>query len=284
MNLLSMSYAGVTPHEYAALTGRMNRVDKKKLSGKLAFSKQLNEKLLRNNMVENNITVITIEDESYPEILKETYDPPYILYCRGDVGILKEPLLGVVGSRKATSYSRHVLSDILPHFKNKISIISGLAYGADEMAHEISMNSGVKTVGVLAFGFDFHYPATTKRLRETMEKEHLVISEYPPKSGIDKWKFIARNRIISGLSQGVLVTEAEENSGSLITLEMALNENRHTFCIPGNITSKLSSGTNSRIREGAKPVLGANDILEDFSFGISSANEKIKPLIVDKQF
>lgn len=284
MNLLSMSYAGITPHEYAALTGGINKVDRRKLAEKLAYSNQLNEEYLRKNMKERNISVITIEDEDYPGILKETYDPPYILYCRGDLKILKNSLLGVVGSRKATSYSRMVLSDILPHFKNKISVISGLAYGADEMAHKISISSGVKTIGVLAFGFDFHYPATTKGLREIMEKQHLVISEYPPHSGIDKWKFIARNRIISGLSKGVLVTEAEERSGSLITLDMALNENRHAYCVPGNITSKLSKGTNLRVQEGAKPVLKADDILEDFSFEISSLNEKIKTIIVDKQF
>lgn len=284
MNLLSMSYAGITPHEYAALTGNTNRVDRTKLAEKMNYSNQLNEEFLRKSMEEKNISVITIEDEAYPVNLKETYDPPYILYCRGELEILKNPLLGVVGSRKATSYSRMVLSDILPHFKNKISIISGLAYGADEMAHNISISSGIKTIGVLAFGFDFHYPATTQKLRGIMEREHLVISEYPPHSGIDKWKFIARNRIISGLSKGVLVTEAEEKSGSLITLDMALNENRIAYCIPGNITSKLSKGTNLRVQEGAKPVLGAEDILEDFSFEISSSTEKLKSIIVDKQF
>lgn len=273
MNLLSMSWSGVTAHEYAALAGKMHKVDRKKLAGKLAYSKQLNESMLQKNLEERNISIITIEDEIYPRLLKETYDPPYILYCRGNTEILKSSALGVVGSRKATSYSRKVLSDILPHFKNKISIISGLAYGADEMAHNISMDAGVKTIGVLAFGFDSHYPASTKRVRRIMEKEQLVISEYPPDSGIEKWKFVARNRIISGISTGVLVTEAEEKSGSLITLDMALNENRYAYCIPGNITSKLSKGTNLRIQEGAKPVLSADDILEDFSCEISSFAE-----------
>jgi len=278
MKMLSMSLAGVTPHEYAALLGKDRRIDRQKLAEKLRFAGQLDEEYLKRNMRENNISVITIEDGTYPAGLREIYDPPYIIYCRGDVGLLNDPLLGVVGSRKATSYSRTALSDILPHFKNKISIVSGLAYGADEMAHEISINAGLKTIGVLAFGFDFHYPASTKKFRDMMEKDHLVISEYPPSAGIEKWKFIARNRIIAGISEGVLVTEAEERSGSLITLDMALNENRHAYCIPGNITSKLSAGTNSRIREGAKPVICAEDVLEDFSYGVSSPSEKLKLL------
>lgn len=265
MNMLSMSYAGVTPHEYAALQGKGNKIDRAKLREKLTYCSQLNESLLRRNLEEKNISFVTIEDDLYPELLKEIYDPPYILYYRGDINIMKNPILGVVGSRKATTYSRRVLTDILPHFKNKISVISGLAYGADEMAHNISMDSGVDTIGVLAFGFDFHYPATTKKIREIMESEHLVISEYPPHTGIDKWRFIARNRIIAGVSSGVLVTEAEEKSGSLVTLDMALNENRFSYCVPGNITSKLSKGTNIRLQEGAKPVLSADDILEDFT-------------------
>src|SRR5699024_1258197 len=124
-----------------------------------------------------------------------------------------------------------VCSDSLPMFKHKISIFLVLAYEADEFVSDFSINSVLKTIGVLAFGFDFHYPATTKSVRRIMEKDHLVISEYPPSAGIDKWKFIARNRIIAGLSEGVLVTEAEEKSGSLITLDMALNENRHADCV-----------------------------------------------------
>ena len=177
MKMLSMSLAGVTPHEYAALLGKDRRIDRQKLAEKLRFAGQLDEEYLKRNMRENNISVITIEDGTYPAGLREIYDPPYIIYCRGDVGLLNDPLLGVVGSRKATSYSRTALSDILPHFKNKISIVSGLAYGADEMAHEISINAGLKTIGVLAFGFDFHYPASTKKFRDMMEKDHLLRSK-----------------------------------------------------------------------------------------------------------
>src|SRR5690625_2125870 len=121
MKMLSMSLAGVTPHEYAALLGKDRRIDRQKLAEKLRFAGQLDEEYLKRNMRENNISVITIEDGTYPAGLREIYDPPYIIYCRGDVGLLNDPLLGVVGSRKATSYSRTALSDILPHFKNKIS-------------------------------------------------------------------------------------------------------------------------------------------------------------------
>ncbi|WP_020008661.1 DNA-processing protein DprA [Salinicoccus albus] len=264
MDYLCMSYANITPHEFSYLAGKTRKPDGSDLHQKLSHAGRLDQRLLMDDLDKRGVSYITIEDKGYPVMLKEIYDPPYILYYRGDISILDAPVLGVVGSRKATSYTRHALLNILPALNKKIAIVSGLAYGADEMAHHIAIDSGLKTIGVLAFGFDIHYPKTTEKLRMVMEKEHLVISEYPPRTPIDKWRFVARNRIISGFSKGVVVTEAEEKSGSLITLDMALNENRIAYCVPGNITSSISKGTNLRLQEGAKPVLSAEDIMEDF--------------------
>lgn len=172
-------------------------------------------------------------------------------------------MLGVVGSRKATSYTVKSLEVLLPSLEN-IAIISGLAYGADEAAHKTALAYDIKTIGVLAFGHNTHYPKTTADIRIDMERNHLTISEYPPDTEIQKWQFVARNRIIAGCARGVLVTEAEEKSGSLITLEMALDDNRNVYCLPGNITSPLSRGTNLRIKEGASVVTEALDIQRDY--------------------
>lgn len=210
----------------------------------------------------NGVSCITIDDALYPALLKEIHDPPYILFYRGDITLLQVPSLSIVGSRKCTSYTRIALQHLLADLEN-ISIVSGLAYGADEYAHKIAIENNLPTIGVLAFGHQFHYPKTTQQLRHTLDANYVTISEYLPNTPIDKWRFVARNRIIAGLSSAVLVTEAEENSGSLITLEMAMDENRQAMCLPGNITSKFSSGTNKMLAEGAKMVLSSDDIIEE---------------------
>lgn len=261
MDLLLLSYAGVTAKEFLAL--RNHEYIKPDLSKKLAYAKSLNREEILGKLQSSNVDFITYKHSKYPQLLKEIYDFPYIIYYRGNINLLQTDMLGVVGSRKATLYTKNALLDILPKLKG-ITIISGLAYGADEMAHSITIKSDLKTIGVLAFGHDIHYPKTTEKVRALMEKEHLTISEYPPGTKIEKWRFIARNRIISGCAKGVLVTEAEEKSGSLITLEMALDENRNGYCLPGNITSDFSRGTNLRIKDGAMLVLSADDILLDY--------------------
>lgn len=170
--------------------------------------------------------------------------------------------LSIVGSRKCTSYTRSALSSLLKELED-VLIVSGLAFGADEHAHKLALDYGLPTVGVLAFGHSIHYPKTTQNLRDTLDRDYLTLSEYPPETRIEKWRFVARNRIIAGLSKAVLVTEAEEKSGSLVTLEMAMDENRTAMCLPGNVTSQYSKGTNKRLVEGAKMVLCAEDIIEE---------------------
>lgn len=261
MDLLLMSYAGITSKEF--LTLQSNGPISPALQNKLSQLKHLNRQDIIAELDRKDIGYITHEHSLYPPLLKEIYDFPYILYYRGELSLLSEKMLGVVGSRKATAYTKNALEKILPELHG-IAVISGLAYGADEAAHRIALNHNIKTIGVLAFGHDTHYPKTTADIRLTMEKNHITISEYPPGTGIQKWQFVARNRIIAGAARGVLVTEAEEKSGSLITLEMALDENRNGYCLPGNITSDLSKGTNLRIKEGAMAVTSAADILPDF--------------------
>ncbi len=264
MNFLALSYAGVTVQEYRQIKEIQSEVRMpQKIQNKLQTAHRLNTEQIKLQLLDRNITYITINDEDYPVLLKEIHDPPYILYMKGELSLLNRPMLGIVGSRKATRYTSESLETIIPDLKN-LSVVSGLAYGADEIAHKLCLLHEVPVIGVLAFGHDFHYPKSTYNLRTRMEKSNLTISEYPPHASIQKWRFIARNRIIAGLSYGVLVTEAEEKSGSLVTLEMAMNENRNTYCLPGNITSMLSKGTNARIQEGAEIVLSSDDILKDY--------------------
>ena len=261
MDPLLLSYAGVTSKEF--LTFNSKGFISPKLEQKLNYANSLNRDDILRELNLSNVGFISYEHRQYPKLLKEIYDFPYIIYYRGKLDLLTTDMLGVVGSRKATAYSKHALEEILSRL-NDITIISGLAYGADEMAHNIAIKNKMNTIGVLAFGHDIHYPKTTEKVRALMEKDYLTISEYPPKTPIEKWRFIARNRIIAGCAKGVLVTEAEEKSGSLITLDMALDENRNGYCLPGNITSDFSKGTNLRIKDGATLVLSADDIRVDY--------------------
>ncbi|CAM4224893.1 DNA-processing protein DprA [Lacicoccus alkaliphilus] len=264
MELIALSHAGITVQEYNQMK-RMNQrlLLPEKFQRKLSLAERLNIDEIKSHLASKGIGYITLNDACYPPLLREIHDPPYILYFKGDPSLLHRRTIAIVGSRKSSRYTYESLREVIPGLK-KLSVVSGLAYGADEAAHRLCLSCNIPTVGVLAFGHDIHYPRSTYDLRIEMERHHLTISEYPPATPVDKWRFVARNRIIAGLSEGVLVTEAEEKSGSLITLDMAVNENRNIYCLPGNITSKLSRGTNLRIQEGAEIVLTAEDILKDF--------------------
>jgi len=214
----------------------------------------------------NGITAITYFDSRYPALLKEIYQPPWVLYTKGDLSLLNLPKkLAVVGSRLATSYSHQAIGKLMPEFvQNKIIIVSGLAKGVDTLAHKAAMANGGKTIAVIAGGFFHIYPKENIPLAREMMKSQLLISEYPPLSKPMKWQFPMRNRIISGICEGTLVMEAKRKSGSLITAHFALNEGRDVFAVPGSIFSPFSVGTNELIKAGAKPVLAVQDILEEW--------------------
>ncbi|MBM7715654.1 DNA processing protein [Bacillus thermophilus] len=215
----------------------------------------------------NNIAVITYRDEEYPEQLKEVYDPPLVLFARGDTALLKRPSLAIVGARKADDYAKRSIRLLLPPLLQKgFIIISGLARGTDSIAHQQTMMMGGKTIGVLGGGFFHLYPPENKTLAEEMSKHHLLLSEYPPIWKPKKWFFPMRNRIISGLAKGTVIIQANIKSGSLITADFALDEGREVFAVPGPIDSPLSEGTNRLIKQGAKLVSSGEDILEELLF------------------
>ncbi|WP_245701039.1 DNA-processing protein DprA [Shouchella lonarensis] len=207
------------------------------------------------------IQPLTLFDEHYPLLLKTIYDPPYVLYTKGDVHLLATKMLAIVGARKPTSYAHAALRMCIPMLaKHQVTIVSGLARGVDRFAHELSLEYGTGTVAVVGSGFQHVYPPEHVSLFRTLAKKHLVVSEYPPMVSPQKWHFPMRNRIISGLALGVLLIEARERSGSLITADQALEQGREVMAIPGPITSRESVGTNHLIQQGAHLVRQAEDI------------------------
>ncbi|MCC3357485.1 DNA-processing protein DprA [Bacillus sp. REN16] len=214
----------------------------------------------------NNVGIITIFDKEYPRLLKQIYDPPWVLYTSGDKALLNsEKLLSVVGSRTPTGLSRQSMSKVLvPLIRQNWVLVSGLARGIDTMAHKLAIDHNGKTIAVIAGGLHHIYPLENKELATTITQHHILISEYPPFTKPEKWQFPMRNRIISGLAQGTMVVEAKERSGSLITADQALNQGREVFAIPGSILEQSCVGTNKLIQSGAKLVLNSEDILSEF--------------------
>lgn len=212
-----------------------------------------------------NIHLITIFDKEYPERLKNIYQPPWVLFAKGNLSMLNiDKALAVVGSRNATDYGLKSIDFLFPSLIEKnILIVSGLAKGIDAHAHKTAIKLGGKTIGVIAGGFDHLYPRENSKLAEYMMEKQLVISEYPPATHPAKWHFPMRNRIISGLSEGTLVIEARKKSGSLITADFALNDGRNVFAVPGSILTPDSDGVHYLIQQGAKLIKGPEDILEE---------------------
>ena len=223
------------------------------------------------------IKILTIRDENYPTRLKEIYNPPAILYYKGKIE-KNEYSLAIVGTRKLTSYGKQATIEIASQLaQNGLVIVSGLALGIDTLAHQASINTKARTIAVLGGGLDKKtlYPAANQKLAEKIiEQNGAIISEYPVATTPLKQNFPNRNRIISGLSLGVLVIEAPEDSGALITARFALEQNREVFALPGSIYSQNSLGPNNLIKMGAKLITHASDILE--SLNLMQATEFIK--------
>jgi len=233
------------------------------------LSREKKEKIdkIADLMLKKDIKLVTFLDKSYPEKLKHIYDPPVALYYRGSFA-LSEFSVAVVGSRRTTNYGSITAKKLSYELAVRgVQIVSGMARGIDSMAHEGCLDAGGKTVAVLGCGPDYIYPPENARLYEgILAAGGLILSEYPPGTPPMQYNFPARNRIISGISSGVLVVEAAQRSGSLITAALALEQGREVFAVPGNIDCAYSRGTNSLIREGAKIVLGVEDILEEFDY------------------
>lgn len=208
---------------------------------------------------------ITIEDEAYPETLRHVPTPPLVLFYKGDLTLLERKKLAVVGAREATNYGYQVLQSLMPDItKRGFVIVSGLAKGIDSFAHQFAISNHGKTIGVVGTGLDVCYPKNSGNLQMEMSKNHLVLSEYPNGTKPAKFHFPMRNRIIAGLSSGVLVVEAKKRSGSLITAQQALDYGKEVFAVPGAILDERSSGCHQLIQDGAICVEKTQDIFDSY--------------------
>lgn len=232
---------------------------------KQAYLKYLNTPL-PSIYKKQNIQALTYHDPQYPSSLHDLIDPPAVLYLKGDIQILgAAEKIAVIGSRKAQRYSKSAIQQLLPPLLAEgFVVVSGLAKGADAMAHQQAINLGGKTIAVIGSGFLHRYPRANEKLYSLIEETQLLMSEYPPYMPPRKWNFPMRNRIISGLSKGVIVTEAEVKSGTLSTIEHALDHGKDIFAVPGDIFSPLSAGPHKLIAEGAKPVWEGTQVLEEY--------------------
>ena len=232
-----------------------------------------------------NIGYITIFDKSYPQQLKELPDAPVILYIKGNVEILKEPSLAVVGSRKFSPYGKMAAYKLSKESAEAgLVIVSGLALGIDAVAHLAALDANGKTIGVLGCGLDRIYPANNIGLsKKIIETGGAVVSELSPGTPPLRHNFPARNRIIAGLSLGTLVIEAAESSGALITAYEALEYNREVFAVPGNINSETSQGTNRLIQKGAKLVISTEDIFEELNIEFKKSAKRAKEMLPESK-
>jgi DNA processing protein len=227
-------------------------------------------------MEKNQVQVLTFRDEAYPENLKSIYDPPPFLFIKGEIKKEDKNAVAIVGCRAASQYGKQIAEKIGRELaKRKITIVSGLARGIDSIGHFSALEENGRTIAVFGSGLDVIYPPENKKLVERIVENGAIISEFLLGTKPEGPNFPRRNRLISGLSLGVVIVEAGAKSGALLTAQSALEQNREVFAIPGNIGAKTSEGTNRLIKQGAKLVTSVEDILEELKI-ITSVEQKEK--------
>ena len=236
------------------------------------------------NMQKNGIKLVTIFNDDYPEKLKDLPDRPLLLYAKGDLSLASKKSIGMVGTRMPSNYGRIVAEKFAGKLaESGLVIVSGLCYGIDEISHRKTLESGGKTIAVVGSGFASIYPATNAVLAEEIAQKGLLLSEYPPSFKAKRYTFPRRNRIIAGLSDGVLIVEAGFKSGTVHTKEYALEYGKDIFAVPGNITSSKSELTNALIKSGqAECTLSPNEII-DFYGMKKTSKQKVAVLSFDEQ-
>ena len=224
------------------------------------------------------INIVKKGEPAYPARLLEIKNPPKQLYYKGNMDILRKPCVAVVGSRTTTAYGRNTATAISRKLAQAgATVISGMALGIDTCAHNGALSVGGSTAAVFGCGIDVCYPPENSGLKNEIEREGLVLSEYPPGTPAERYNFPNRNRIISGLSQIVVVVQARNRSGALITAELAAEQGREVLAVPGNIDSQYNLGNNKLIKEGATAVISADDVLEAAGLnGVSESQAKAR--------
>lgn len=246
----------------------------------VALREQLDIKRMIAEWEAKGIRLCVRDDEAYPPLLREIFDPPTLLYYRGTIPT-SELTVGVVGARRSTTYGRQAARKIASELAaSGVVVVSGAARGIDTASHLGALENG-KTIAVLGCGVDVVYPPENAKLLADIEQNGAVISEYPPGTQPRQGFFPARNRIISGLSDGLLVVEAAEKSGALITATCAMEEGRDVFAVPGSIFSPVSVGTNRLIQDGVKPITCGRDILDEYR--ISMPKQEVEKISLTKE-
>lgn len=219
----------------------------------------------------NNVSILTFQDDNYPENLKKIYDPPPVLYMKGNLAKSDIVAVAIVGTRTPSRYGKLVTEKVSSQLAERgVTIISGMASGIDSIAHRAAILVKGRTIAVFGCGVNMTYPAENINLKEKILENGAIISEFPMNTKPERMNFPMRNRIISGLSLGTIVIEAAEKSGALITSDFALEQGKDVFAVPGNINSPKSKGTNHLIKMGAKLIDNADDVIEEFPYEIKT--------------
>jgi DNA processing protein len=228
----------------------------------------------------HGIEVLTWEDEGYPKRLMEIDQPPPVLYVRGDLLPQDEFSVAIVGTRRVTAYGRQVAENVAGFLaRNGLTVISGMARGVDAVAHNAALDAGGRTLAVLGNGVDRIYPPEHRKLAEMIMQNGALISDYPLGTPPDSLNFPARNRIISGLAQAVVIVEAGDRSGALITASFAADQGRDVFAVPGNVNAPQSVGTNRLIQQGAHPLVNPQEILETLNLTLVNQHQEARVVL-----
>ncbi len=237
------------------------------------------------NLEKDEIRVVSIEEEEYPDKLRYLDDAPMLLYCKGDLALLNIDAISIVGTRMPSNYGKFITEKFAGDLALAgLTVVSGLAYGVDALSHRKALEVGGKTIAVLGGGFNHIYPEANTNLAQEIAERGLLVSEYPPFSRPTKYTFPLRNRIIAGLSLGTLITEASMRSGTIHTKEFALSYGRDVFAVPGNVNSSKSDLPNSLIRSAqAECVLSAEDILTHYNYNIKKAEKRVVEVNMEEE-
>ncbi len=264
-----LDHFGALADAWAASPGELGRLLDKRTLGRMVLVRregQLDRVIER--MDQTGIRAVIRTDPDYPERLVEIPAPPPVLYVRGEIVPADRHAVAIVGTRRMTAYGRDMTARIAAGLAEAgVTVVSGLAMGVDGVAHRAALEAGGRTIGVKGCGVNVPYPAAHVRMADEMAGSGAVISEYAPDRKPEAANFPARNRIISGLSLGTVVIEAPERSGALITVSFALDHGREVFVVPGDVRSEMSAGCNALLRDGARAVRSAEDILADLNLG-----------------
>ncbi len=251
-------------------------LDKQPLANLLRLRRQIDLDEQLEKVEQSGLWLLTLDDAAYPALLKEMADAPVLLYIKGSILPGDDLSLGIVGTRKATSYGRDAAHDLAKDLATSgITVVSGLAHGIDSAAHRGALDGGGRTFAVMGCGLNQIYPRDNIELAQAITAHGALISEFPIGTPPEARNFPRRNRVISGLSLGILVVEAPEASGALITANLAAEQGREVFAVPGNIYSPSSRGSNRLIQDGAKLVSNVEDILSELNVAHNSIQTKV---------